>query len=352
MGRPTTRKKEGFIQCPICEKGFELKDPQFKFIFSHYKNEDLHDAIKDFIIEKPHNIDIISKEPFYKHLNRFQHCPISRCHLCHDKDSISLKLFTSRHQHYFHKKQKHEVKEQMKGRTGFNDRIRKEVLRQTQRHINKMSEMQVNYNLSYPTTIEVIITGYQGTNKVDIQKQTNEEKKKKKEEQYAKIKHSKTVKKNMKILKETTQLLEEHGIKMDIQPKKEEIPIAAIEDNLPAAIEDNLPAAIEDNLPAAIEEIPLDDLEDDLPVCEFYKLEKKHLEPLGIYRPKKEWEKLNEFIDELEDNDGYYFVYFDDSLYLVEVPFKDVEKDDLEDPIYTLSENRETFESNLECELY
>ena len=50
----------------------------------------------------------------------------------------TLKLFTTRHQRNSHNKKHHQVKEQMKGRTGFSLRIREEVLRQTQSHINKM----------------------------------------------------------------------------------------------------------------------------------------------------------------------------------------------------------------------
>jgi len=73
----------------------------------------------------------------------------------------------------------------------------------------------------------------------------------------------------------------------------------------------------------------------------FYKLEKKHLEPLGIYRPNQEWDKLIEHIDCDED---LYYVYCANSLFLEDRPFKYVELKDLEEPVFILSDNKETFD--------
>ena len=73
----------------------------------------------------------------------------------------------------------------------------------------------------------------------------------------------------------------------------------------------------------------------------FYKLEKKHLEPLGIYRPNQEWEKLQTHID---CDDDLYYIYCAKSLYLEDRPFKYVELKDLEEPVFVLSNNKETFD--------
>ena len=64
---------------------------------------------------------------------------------------------------------------------------------------------------------------------------------------------------------------------------------------------------------------------------------------MGIYNPNSQWRKLQELLENLEDNEGLYFIYFDDSLYLEDQPFDEVTLEDLLDPVYTISNDRETF---------
>lgn len=311
MGRIKKKNQEGYIQCPICEKAFKLKDEQFRSMFKLFVNESLHESIKDFITEKPHNIEIIKKEPFFQHLNQYQHCPLSRCNLCHSSNPGSLKLFTTRHQRNFHIKQKHQDKEQIKGRTGFNALIREEVLRQCQNQINKMMDLQKDYNLIYPT-IEVRITGYKGESKDLIEKESLHKKEIKKEEHYAKIKKTKTVNKHNKIIKDQKDLMELHGLEMVITPA----------------------LSVPDSTDSS-------DTDPDSELNIFYKLEFKHLEALGIYRPKQEWDKIKTYINNVEDD--IYFVYYQGGLFLEDRPIDEVEVEDLDEPIYLQSEDKETF---------
>mgnify|MGYP003660376709 CR=1 FL=1 len=328
------KNQEGYIQCPVCERAFKLKDEQFRKMFTMNVNEDLHDSISDFVNEKPHNIKLLKAEPFFQHLNTHYHCPVSRCDICHSKDPCTLKLFTTRHQRNSHIKKHHQVKEQMKGRTGFSIRIREEVLRQTQRQINKLIELQKDFNLEYPT-IEVRITDYQGSPKDSIQKLTLEEKTKKKEEHYGKIKKTNTKKKHNKILKELEEQMEVQGLKMVVEPSPEPIPEPSIPTPEPSepSPEPSVPTPESSDLELSEEE------EDD----NFYKLEFRHLEPLGIYNPKSEWRKLQEYLERYEGYEDFYYVYYNDSLYIEEGSFRDVDIRDLEDKFYTISDDRETF---------
>lgn len=190
------KNQEGYITCKVCEKAFKIINKKFEYPLSNYINEDLEDYCDDLPFEE---YELIRQEPFHLHLNEHQHCPGSRCELCHNEEGCKLKLFETRHQRNYHMKQVHSTKDQMKGRTGFNTLIREEVLRQTQQHINKMMEIQKDYDLVYPT-IEVKITGYQGKSKDIIQKETLEEKTKKKEENLIKLKKQRQKKEHEKIL--------------------------------------------------------------------------------------------------------------------------------------------------------
>jgi len=333
MGRVKKKNQEGYIQCPVCERAFKLKDEQFRKMFTLNVNEDLHDSIRDFVNQKPHNIKLLEAEPFFQHLNSHHHCHISRCDICHNKDPCTLKLFTTRHQRNSHINKHHKVKEQIKGRTGFSLQIREEVLRQTRQHINKMMELQKDFNLDYPT-IEVRITGYQGSPKDSIQKLTLEEKTIKKEEHYGKIKKTKTKKKHNKILKNLEEQIEAQGLKIVVEPSPTTSPTPE------PSPEPSVPSpSPEPSVPSESSDTELSEEEDE----EFFKLEFRHLEPLGIYNPKSQWNKLQEFIEELEDNKGLYFVYYNDSLYIEEGSFRDIDITDLEDKIYTISDDRETF---------
>lgn len=75
----------------------------------------------------------------------------------------------------------------------------------------------------------------------------------------------------------------------------------------------------------------------------YYKLQKKHLEPLGIYNPNSEWRKLTEILKD-QDDPSLYFIYCANSLFLEDRPFEYVELEDLEDPVFILSDNKETFD--------
>ena len=189
------KNQEGYITCKVCDRAFKVLNKKFEYPLSNYINENLEDYCDDLPFE---DYELITQEPFYQHLNEHQHCPGSRCEICHEKEDCKLKLFQTRHQRNYHMKQVHSTKDQMKGRTGFNSLIREEVLRQTQQHINKMMEIQKDYDLVYPI-IEVKITGYQGKSKDIIQKESYVEKQKQKEENKQKLKIKKRVKKYEKI---------------------------------------------------------------------------------------------------------------------------------------------------------
>jgi len=306
-----------------------------------YVNEDLHDSIIDFRNQNRNNhknLALLKAEPFFKHLNVHYHCPISRCDECHNKDPCKLKLFTTRHQRNSHIKLHHQVKEQMKGRTGFSQQIREEVLRQTRQHINKMIELQKDFNLDYPT-IEVRITNYQGSPKDSIQKLTLEEKTKKKEEHYGKIKKTKTKKKHNKILDDLEERLEAQGLKIVVERSK--TPEPTPEPSPEPTPEPSPEPTPEPSEPTLLELMLSEEEYED----NFYKLEKRHLEPIGIYSVNSQWNKLQELIENLDGEKDLYYVFLNDALYLENRPFRDVDKDDFypEDKVFELDENRETF---------
>tara|TARA_R100000231_G_scaffold135810_1_gene110551 strand:+ start:613 stop:1383 length:771 start_codon:yes stop_codon:yes gene_type:complete len=73
-----------------------------------------------------------------------------------------------------------------------------------------------------------------------------------------------------------------------------------------------------------------------------FKLEKKHLKLMGIWKPEQEWKKLNEFLEDQEDD--YYWIYYDRGLYLEYLPFEKMEIYNLTERIMELDKYGETFE--------
>ena len=201
MGRIKKLNQEGFVQCKVCEKLFKVIDKQFEYGLATNINQSLSEWIEDMTYDE---FELLQNEPFYKHLNSYEQCPKSRCELCHNKPNCTLKLFETRSQTNAHTKKVHKVKDVVGGRTGYSNRIREEVNRQTIKKLNEIMETQKDFDIIYPI-IEVRITGFKGKSKDEIQKETIEEKNIKKEETKQIMKKKRIKKAEEKILKQLEQ---------------------------------------------------------------------------------------------------------------------------------------------------
>lgn len=285
-------------KCNYCDRKFLKETDWEKYSKIKFTNAEMR-YLKNDASEDCKNSD------WYKHLIQlgnglFLSCPKRTCFPCFDK-GINHK-FNNRSSWQSHIKicpQAGYIKSEVpKGRrkkiyTEL-DKLYQNKVKQVVEEIGDGKYYNLNVNITYSLPETKAIS------------EILEEKEKKKEEKYAKIKKTKTINKNNKTFSDLNQQLDSEGLEMVITKPTSPSP----------------------------EPEELD---------KFYKLEKKHLEPLGIYNPNSQWRKLQELLENLEDNEGLYFIYFDDSLYLEDQPFDEVTLEDLLDPVYTISNDRETF---------
>lgn len=212
MGRKGLRGRNDVIKCRVCDKLCILNNEKFRKIFQYSINQDLSSALDELSYSEYKEI---KEEVFYQHLNfnegrGYGMCPNAICEESENK-GMKYELFENRYQRNYHIKKHYKTEEQMKGKTGYTNRIREEVMRQCQRIINQMQEEQSDWIFQMPN-IEVNITDYKMEKKSEHMAKLSKQKQEEKQENKKKLDKKRKKKEHEDTLAQLQALMEEAGI--------------------------------------------------------------------------------------------------------------------------------------------